>query len=133
MYDDEASLRAALAAGADGYLLKQDTETDFISALDKVMGGEHFVSSKLYHQALATLIGRYRGENRTSEEILTPRQRQVLKLIAEGQNNREIADLLSISVKTVEHHRANIMARLKLNNMAELIRYAVAKGFVDRN
>lgn len=133
MHSGKEFLHAALTAGAEGYLLKHDTETDLTVALEKVLRGEPFISPMLHQHLAESLIDIYRGAPATPDEALTSRQRQVLKLLAEGKTNKEVAALLFISEKTVEHHRSNIMKRLNLKNISELVRYAVSCGYLANN
>jgi len=130
MHSGKEFLHAALTAGAEGYLLKHDTETDLTEALERVLQGESFISPMLHQYLTERLIDMCRGVPASPDDALTPRQRQVLKLLAEGKTNKEVAALLFISEKTVEHHRSNLMKRLKLKNISELVRYAVSFGYL---
>ncbi len=114
-------LHQALAAGADGYLLKEDADRDLFSAIDNIRQGRVFLSPRLTDELLS--------DRTPSSEPLSSRGKEVLKLIAGGKSNREIADLLFISVRTVESHRAQLMAKLHLNNTADLVKYAIQKGY----
>jgi DNA-binding NarL/FixJ family response regulator len=135
MHSGKEYLHAALTAGAEGYLLKHDTETDLTVALETVLKGQPFISPMLHQHLTESLIGVMRGAPAavSPDEPLTPRQRQVLKLLAEGQTNKEVAATLCISIKTVEHHRASIMQRLNLKNAVEMANYASARGYTSSN
>jgi DNA-binding NarL/FixJ family response regulator len=116
-------LREALSAGADGYLLKEDTDRDLFYAIEKIRQGRVYVSPRLTEK----LQGDWGGP----PEPLTPREKEVLRLIAEGKSNREIADAWSISVRTVELHRSTMLHKLKLKKTADIVRYAIQKGYVS--
>jgi DNA-binding NarL/FixJ family response regulator len=132
MHRDKEYLYQAVSSGADGYLLKDDADTELFSAIRKIREGEFYVSPSL-SDALAEcrqLAGGGEAGPPFAQECLTTREREVLKLIAEGRSSREIANLLFISARTVDHHRANIMLKLNLRKTADLIRYAFTKGYV---
>jgi DNA-binding NarL/FixJ family response regulator len=131
VHDSEQYFFEALKAGASGYVLKTAANRDLVAACRACMRGEPF----LYPGAVTALIRDYlerarRGEA-SPEEPLTPRELQVVKLIAEGYTSDEIAHLLMISKKTVDHHRANILEKLGIRNVAELTRYAIRRGLVE--
>lgn len=119
-------LRQGVTGSAHGYLLKQDADTELITAIKKIREGRKYVSG-LLSQYLAEIVVKPRD---SSGDCLSPRERQILKFIAQGKLNREIADLFSISVRTVEHHRSNIMKKLKVGRPADLIKYAIKKGYM---
>ena len=128
MYDSEQYLFEALRAGASGYVLKSGADEDIVSACRAAMRGESF----LYPSAVNTLVRDYidRGEQE-QPDILTPRELEVLKLIAEAQTSKQIAEQLVISVKTVERHRQNILDKLGLRDRVELTRYAIRRGLIQ--
>lgn len=131
MHKDSEFLCKALSAGADGYLLKESADTELFSAISKVRQGGRFVSPALAEACIEAWSRIQRGDTAPPEsELLTNREREILKLIGEGRSSRAIADLLCISVRTVERHRANIMEKLRLRKTADLVRYAVQKGYV---
>ncbi len=133
MHKDREYLYLALSAGAKGYLLKEDADRDLFSAIQKIRQGRTYVSPNLSEDMVDELVQfRKRNGKRTSFEIdsLTIREREVVKLIAEGRSSKEIADLLCISVRTVDNHRANIMEKLKLKKAADLVKYAILKGYI---
>ena len=130
MYDDEQYFFEALRAGANGYVLKSAADRDLIEACRATMRGEPFVHAG----ALAALIGDYlervsRGET-VQEDPLTPRELEVVKLIAEAYTSEQIARELFISVKTVERHRSNIMEKLGMRDRVQLTRYAMRRGLI---
>jgi DNA-binding NarL/FixJ family response regulator len=128
MSDSEQYLFEALKAGASGYVLKSGADEDIVDACRATMRGESF----LYPSAVNTLVRDYidRGENQ-QPDILTPRELEVLKLIAEAHTSKEIAEQLVISVKTVERHRQNILDKLGLRDRVELTRYAIRRGLIQ--
>ncbi len=129
MYDSEQFLFEALKAGASGYVLKSDADTDIVEACRAAMRGETF----LYASAVSTLVRDYveRGRDGEHFDVLTPRELEVLKLIAEAHSSKEIAAALVISVKTVERHRQNILAKLGMSDRVELTRYAIRRGLIQ--
>ena len=132
MHKDKAYLYQALSEGADGYLLKEDADAELYSAIEKIRLGKIYVSPFLSDAFAAELANRSLKAFKALGEgdTLTAREREVLKLIAEGKSNKEIGDLLFISARTVERHRANLMDKLDLKNTAELVKYAIQKGYV---
>jgi DNA-binding NarL/FixJ family response regulator len=126
-------IHAALTAGADGYLLKDDCLSELLTAIRSVLGGKLYVSPSVADKVVTGYLGPKDAPNaRGSWEALTHREREVIKLVAEGYKNREIAEYLSISPKTVEKHRANLMRKLNLRSAADLTAYAIEKGLVTR-
>jgi DNA-binding NarL/FixJ family response regulator len=131
MYDNEQYFFESLKAGASGYVLKSVADQDLVNACHAAMRGESFV----YPGAMSALVRNYlervrRGE-RLSTSVLTPREDEVIKLIAEGYTSREIADALTISLKTVERHRANVLSKLGMRDRTELTRYAIRAGLIE--
>lgn len=129
MYDNEQFLYEALRAGASGYVLKSDADQDIVDACRQTMRGQSF----LYPSAVTTLVRDYvqRGSSDEAFELLTPRELQVLKLIAEAHTSKQIAQELVISVKTVERHRQNILDKLGMSDRVELTRYAIRRGLIQ--
>jgi DNA-binding NarL/FixJ family response regulator len=131
VHDNEQYFFEALKAGAAGYVLKSAANRDLIDACRAAMRGEPF----LYPNAVRALIREYLEQARRGEAVpedpLTPRELQVVKLIAEGLSSDEIAEALVISRKTVDHHRANLLGKLGMRNGAELTRYAIRRGLIE--
>ena len=130
MHDSEQFLYEALKAGASGYVLKSGADTDIVDACRAAMRGDSF----LYPSAVTTLVQDYVERGGRGEEhfdVLTPRELEVLKLIAEAHTNKEIAQKLVISVKTVERHRENILDKLGMRDRVELTRYAIRRGLIQ--
>ena len=130
MHKDKEYLYHALAAGADGYILKEDTDNELLAAIKSIRKGDVYISPLLSSQ-MSQLITQ---SSRSSEaeplaESLTTREREVLKLIAEAKSSKEIADLLCVSVRTVQHHRSNIMKKLNVKKSTDLVKYAIRKGY----
>jgi DNA-binding NarL/FixJ family response regulator len=131
MYDSEQYFFEALKAGASGYVLKSAADRDLVEACRAAMRGEPF----LYPAAIAALIRDYldravRGET-TPTDPLTPREVEIVKLVAEGHTSDEIAESLVIAKKTVEHHRSHILEKLGMRDRVELTRYAIRRGLVE--
>jgi DNA-binding NarL/FixJ family response regulator len=130
MHDSEQFLFEALKAGASGYVLKSGADTDIVDAVRAAMRGDSY----LYPSAVTTLVRDYVERGGRGEEqfdVLTPRELEVLKLIAEAYTNKQIADALYISVKTVERHRQNILDKLGMRDRVELTRYAIRRGLIQ--
>ncbi|MBA4101348.1 MAG: DNA-binding response regulator [Arthrobacter sp.] len=131
MYDNEQYFFEAIRAGASGYVLKSVADRDLIEACRASMRGESF----LYPGAVTALIRDYlerdRRGDRMPNSILTPREEQITKLIAEGNSTREIAEALRISVKTVDRHRANVLQKLGLRDRLDLARFAIRTGLIE--
>ncbi|MCC5580012.1 MULTISPECIES: response regulator [Microtetraspora] len=131
MYDNEQYLFESLKAGASGYVLKSVADRDLLEACRAAVRGEPF----LYPGAVTALIRDYLQRSRQGEaipdSILTPREEEIVKLIAEGNSSKEIAETLVISVKTVDRHRANILQKLGMRDRLELTKYAIRAGLVE--
>jgi two-component system, NarL family, response regulator NreC len=128
MHESEQAARAALDIGARGLLLKSDAARDLVSAVAALQNGSTFFSNKMSQNTGSDLRGSQRAHNR---EILTRRERQVVQLLAEGKSTKEVASLLGLSVKTAETHRSNIMGKLGLHSVSELVMYAVRNNIVQ--
>ncbi|WP_369135430.1 response regulator [Modestobacter sp. I12A-02662] len=131
MYDNDQYFFEALKAGACGYVLKSVADRDLVEACRAAVRGESFI----YPDALTSLMREHlrrarRGE-RLPGNVLTPREEEVVKLIAEGRSSKDIAALLVISVKTVERHRANVLQKLELRDRTQLTRYAIRAGLIE--
>ena len=131
MYENEQFLFEALKAGASGYVLKSGADRDIVDACRAAMRGETF----LYPSAVSALVRDYVQRDGEDEPVafdpLTPREQEILKLIAEAYPSKTIAQILTISVKTVERHRANILEKLGMRDRVELTRYAIRRGLVE--
>ncbi len=130
-HEDQALLLEAIKAGAAGYVVKRAVESELISAIDAVARGDLYIHPAVTRALLPSSMSSSEGRP-DYEKVLTSRETEVLRLIAQGHTNLQIASLLTLSVRTVESHRANIMDKLRLNNRAELVRYAREKGLLDK-
>jgi len=131
VHNTEEYILATLQAGADGYLLKDSTHDELLTAIESVLKGKSYLSPDVSSKVIeGYLQGRPQRKTYSSWDSLSRREREVLKLIAEGGRNKEIANYLCISVKTVEKHRSNLMKKLNLHNVAELTSFALEKGLV---
>lgn len=132
MHDDPAYLRAALAAGASGYVLKRAADTELLSAIRITHRGETFLAPSLAGAVVQEALGRKaRGADaKPPHDSLSEREREVLRLVAQGHTNQEVAERLFLSVKTVETYRARLMDKLGLRTRADLVRYAISAGLL---
>ena len=131
MHKTEEYVRAALEAGVDGYILKDDSQRELFAAFASVQRGEVYLSSGICGKVVSGYLKQPKNAQDTcSWDQLSTRERQILKLIAEGNKNREIADYLSISLKTVEKHRTNLMKKLDLHGVSALTTYAIGSGLI---
>ena len=132
MHSDESYVLRALKAGAKGYLLKDSAESDLLRAVHAVAEGKSFFSPAVSKVLLDDYVRKLkRSGTEDPYDLLTPREREVLQLVAEGKSNKDVAQLLNLSVYTVETHRSNIMEKLNLRGVPELILYAVRKGIIS--
>jgi DNA-binding NarL/FixJ family response regulator len=132
MHSDEGYVLRALKAGARGYLLKESPEADFIQAIRAVTQGKAFFSPAVSRMLVEDYVRQLQDKDiEDSYELLTQRERELLQLIAEGKSNKDVANLLNLSLYTVETHRGNIMEKLNLHSVPELILYAVRKGVIS--
>jgi DNA-binding NarL/FixJ family response regulator len=132
MHRDKEYLYLALSAGAKGYLLKEDADKELFSAIEKIRQGKAYISPYFSQHVIDDLVQMGRRDAKPVLEIdsLTLREREILKLIAEGKSSKEIANLLFISVFTVNNHRASIMEKLNLKKATDLVKYAIQKGYI---
>lgn len=132
VHKTEEYVLASLRAGATGYVLKDATHQELLAAIRTVLAGKRYLSPDIADKVIdGYLMGRKTEATSSPWERLTPREREVLKLVAEGSKNREIADFLCISMKTVEKHRDSLMKKLDLHSIAALTAYAIEKGLVS--
>jgi DNA-binding NarL/FixJ family response regulator len=134
IHESDHYVLEAFEAGADGYCLKDAGRNELLMAIDSVLQGKRYISPSISDNVLeGYLTGRKKLKSQTTWDTITPREKEVLKLLGEGYQNKEISDLLHISVKTVEKHRANIMNKLNLHNAAALTAYAIEHGLVTKD
>jgi DNA-binding NarL/FixJ family response regulator len=130
MHADADYVAEAFRAGAMGYILKRSAASELLTAIRAVLKGNHYVSPLVTRNALDLLISSAKPRGKSSDS-LTPRQREVLQLVAEGRSRKEIASILNISVKTVEFHKGKLMRELNLQTVADFTRYAIEHGFIS--
>jgi DNA-binding NarL/FixJ family response regulator len=131
MYDNEQYFLAALRAGASGYVLKSVADEEVVAACRAVMRGDAFVYPASMQSSARSYLERVRRDNQVRPDLLTARELEVLKLVAEGNSSRQIAEVLVISIKTVERHRSNIIEKLGVRDRVALTRYAIRRGLVE--
>ncbi|WP_321472328.1 response regulator transcription factor [uncultured Paludibaculum sp.] len=132
MHSDEGYVLRALKAGARGYLLKESPESDFILAIRSVSQGKAFFSPAVSRLLVEDYVRQLQDKDiEDSYELLTQRERELLQLVAEGKSNKDVANMLNLSLYTVETHRGNLMEKLNLHSVPELILYAVRKGVIS--
>ena len=134
MHKNEEYVLQSFQAGASGYILKEGAVEELVSAIRSIHQDKSFLSPTISKTLIDAYLRKMEtGKTETPFDLLTDREREVLQLIAEGYTNREVAKALFISVKTVEAHRAHIMQKLNIHDIAKLVKYAIQKGLVDLN
>ncbi|WP_392542455.1 response regulator [Oryzobacter telluris] len=131
MHENEQYFFSALQAGASGYVLKSAADEDLVEACRAAMRGEPFLYAGVASTLVRDFLERMRRGERMPRSVLTAREEEVVKLIAEGNSSKEIASALVIAVKTVERHRANVLAKLGMRDRTELTRYAIRAGLIE--
>ena len=129
MHKGKELLEHAIAAGADGYLLKEDASKELMNAIAAIRRGEIYMSPLLVSHIKELYVQNHRPPARS--DILSARETEILKLIAEGKSSKEIAAILYLSIRTVDNHRTNIMKKLNVNKNIDLVRYALSMGYID--
>jgi two-component system response regulator NreC len=133
VHKTEEHILATLKAGADGYIVKDASHAELLMAIRSILSGKSYLSPGISEKVIeGYLVGKQTLKSSSSWDTLTQREREVLKMIAEGYKNKEIADYLCISLKTVEKHRSNLMTKLDLHNTAALTAFAMEKGLVSK-
>lgn len=130
MHNSKELLATAMQAGADGYALKEDSDSELLSAIRKCLDGHFYIAPTLAASISPPELAAMHSPKRHAHEQLTTREKQVVTMVAEGHKSKDIAKVLSISIRTVEHHRANIMKKTDIKNTADLIKYAIQKGYI---
>jgi DNA-binding NarL/FixJ family response regulator len=128
MYDDERYLFDGLKAGASGYVLKRAADAELIEAVRSVAAGKSYLPAITQSELVKEWLNH---GDQAPRELLTPRELDVVKLIAEAYTNKQIASILNVSEKTVESHRANVLAKLGMRDRVELVRYAIRRGLIE--
>lgn len=124
-------IQNALASGVRGYLLKESTGDELLEAITCVRHGGSYISKSLSWDLTSEMITFYQDGKKPRKDVLTTREKEVLKLVAEGRESREIADVLCISINTVNNHRANLIRKLKIKKSVDLIKYALQQGYIS--
>lgn len=130
MHKSREYLFHAMGAGADGYVLKDDSDRELLLALHRVLDGQVYTSEFFHDELYQDTINAFRDRQQTPRHTLSEREKEVLTLVAEGKTSKEIAFDLSISMRTVDHHRANIMRKMDFQSTADLIKYAIHNGYI---
>jgi DNA-binding NarL/FixJ family response regulator len=131
MHDNEEYVRQVLAAGASGYVLKHAAASELVAAIRTVDRGEAVLSPTITRMVIEDFLRHHGSHSTPTPDTLTPREREVLQLIAEGYTSKKIADILCVSVKTVQAHRASIMEKLDMHDRGDLIKYAIQKKLIE--
>ncbi len=131
MHNNMEYLQYSIEAGADGYVLKQDAGDELFEAIEKVIQGKIYISKTFSKELTSDFIKQCHGSQTRAHQTLTNRQREIITLLADGKTNNEIAELLFLSARTVEKHRANIMAKKHLKTTADLVKYAIRKKYTS--
>lgn len=131
IHNNTEYVQHSIKAGADGYLIKEESDTELLTAINKVLQGDRYISNTLSLELADDFLRKGRKDFKHPFDRLTIREREVLKLIAEGKSSRGIAELLFISPRTAEHHRANIRKKLGIKSTAALTKYAIKKGYTS--
>ena len=131
VHETEELAREVLAAGAKGYLLKSDAASDLLAALDSLRQRRPFFTSKVAQMVLGSFLEGRQARPRSEARTLSSREREIIQLLAEGCSNKEVATRLGISVKTAETHRANIMHKLNMHSLSDLVRYAIRNRIIE--
>ncbi len=131
VHDSEQVVREVLAAGARGFVLKSDAGRDLLAAVEALQHRRTFFTSKVAQMMLDGYLRPHKDNETSNQCVLTPREREVIQLVAEGKSTKEVATALSLSVKTAETHRTNLMRKLDLHSVADLTLYAVRNGIVQ--
>lgn len=129
MHKKKEYLNNAIAAGVDGYLLKEDAPKELLNAIEKIRQGMVYVSPLLASDLANLYVKRQRQEEAEPTEPLTPREIEIIKMIAEGKSSKEIAEIMFLSFRTIQNHRAKIMKKLNLKKNTDLVKYAISKGY----
>lgn len=131
MYDHEEYFRQVLEVGASGYIVKRAAASELVAAIRAVNRGEAVLSPSITRLLLEDYLQRYSNKTESDPDALSPREREVLQLIAEGKTSREIAEIMHLSVKTIQSHRTSLMQKLDLHDRGELIKYAIQKKIIE--
>lgn len=133
-YDNDEYINELLSIGIDGYILKTNAKSELLQAINQIINGNSYLSPSITSRLMKTFSSSGKGsmhEIKSCYDLLSPREREIIKLIAEGKSNKEMADVLCISIETVKTHRSNLMKKLGLKNIAEVVKYALKEKLID--
>ena len=130
MHKNKQYFYNAMAAGADGYLMKDDSDKELSVAIDKVLSGKNYISPSMTDECADDVIKMYRNERRTPLQEMTKREKEILQLVVQGFTSRQMAEQLNLSQRTVDHHRSNLLRKCNRKNSVDLVNYAVRNGLV---
>ncbi len=130
MHKNKQYFYHAMSAGADGYLMKEDSDEELLLAIKRIREGKNYLSPFLSQDFADDVISAYRNNRSSPFETLTPREKQVLNLVVEGHTSKVMAEMLHLSPRTIDHHRANLLKKFSMKNSVDLVNYAVRNGFV---
>lgn len=130
MHKDKQYFYNAMAAGADGYLMKDDSDTELLVAIGKVLSGKNYISPFMTDDFADDVINMYRNERRTPFQELTKREKEILQFVVQGFTSRQMAKQLNLSQRTIDHHRSNLLRKFNRKNSVDLVNYAVRNGLV---
>jgi DNA-binding NarL/FixJ family response regulator len=131
MYKNKQYFYNAMAAGADGYLMKDDSDNELLVAIAKVLSGKSYVSPNMAEDFADDVISMYRNEKRSPFQELTKREKEILQLVVKGFTSKQMAEILHLSQRTIDHHRSNLLRKFNRKNSVEMVNYAVRNGFVS--
>ena len=131
MYKNKQYFYNAMAAGADGYLMKDDSDDELLVAIEKVLSGKSYISPNMAEDFADDVISMYRNEKRSPFQELTKREKEILQLVVKGFTSKQMAEILHLSQRTIDHHRSNLLRKFNRKNSVEMVNYAVRNGFVS--
>lgn len=131
MYKNKQYFYNAMSAGADGYLMKDDSDSELLVAIEKVLSGKSYISPFMAEDFADDVISMYRNEKKSPFQELTRREKEILQLVVKGLTSKQMAEHLRLSQRTVDHHRSNLLRKFNRKNSVEMVNYAVRNGFVS--
>jgi DNA-binding NarL/FixJ family response regulator len=131
MYKNKQYFYNAMSAGADGYLMKDDSDSELLVAIEKVLSGKSYISPFMAEDFADDVISMYRNEKKSPFQELTRREKEILQLVVKGLTSKQMAEHLRLSQRTVDHHRSNLLRKFNRKNSVEMVNYAVRNGFVN--
>jgi DNA-binding NarL/FixJ family response regulator len=131
MHKNKQYFYNAMSAGADGYLMKDDSDEELLVALNKILSGKSYISPSMTDDFADDVISMYRNEKKSPFQEMTKREKEILQLVVQGYTSKKIAKQLNLSQRTIDHHRSNLLRKFKRKNSVDLVNYAVRNGFVN--